>query len=143
MADNTLATLDVRDALSAEGHSSFCSLKQGTMKEKAAFYNATSNPDHKVGDFINKVIRVKDIYVEAIELDDEETGESVSAPRIVLIDTDGKTYQAVSRGVFNSLVRLINTFGQPTWEEGLPLLVRQISLGKNQMLTLEIAVDEL
>lgn len=143
MADNTLATLDVRDALSAEGHSSFCSLKTGTLKEKAAFYNATSNPDHKVGDYINKVIRVKDIYVEAIELEDEETGEAVSAPRIVLIDTEGKTYQAVSRGVFNSLVRLINTFGQPTWEEGLPLLVRQISLGKNQMLTLEIDVNSL
>lgn len=138
-----LATLDVRGAMSESSSQAFCSMRTGTAKEKAALYNATSNPNHKVGDYINKTIRVKDIYVEAIELEDDESGDTITAPRIVLVDVDGDSYQAVSKGVFNSLIRLINTFGQPTWEEGLPLIVRQISLGKNQMLTLEIDVASL
>lgn len=135
-----LATIDVKDAMSAGGSTAYCSLKSGTMKEKAALFNAMSNPNHKVGDFINQTIRVKDVYVETIELVDDETGEVVTAPRIVLIDTNGQTYQAVSKGIFTALSRLIKTFGEPTWDEGLPCIVRQISLGRNQMLTL--ALDE-
>lgn len=144
MAENTgLATVDVKDAMSATGSSAYSSLKSGTRKEKAALYNAMSNPTHKVGDFINKTINVKDVYVEVIDVTNDETGETEQAPRIVLIDTDGVTYQAVSRGIFNSLSRLIRTFGEPTWDEGLPCTVKQISLGKNQLLTLEINEDEI
>ena len=144
MAENTgLATVDVKDAMSATGSSAYSSLKSGTLKEKAALYNAMSNPTHKVGDFINKTIRVKDVYVEVIDVTNDETGETEQAPRIVLIDTEGVTYQAVSRGIFNSLSRLIRTFGEPTWEDGLPCTVKQISLGKNQLLTLEINEEEI
>lgn len=144
MAENNgLATMDVRNAMSAHGSQAYSSMRSGTVKEKAALYNAMSNPDHKVGDYINKTLVIKDIYVESIELTDEETGEVQIAPRIVLIDKDGVTYQAVSKGVFNALSRLIQTFGEPTWEEGLPCIVRQISLGRNQMLTLEVDVDAL
>lgn len=138
-----LATMDVRGALSAGGQQAYCSMQSGTAKEKAALYNATSNPEHKVGDYINKTIRVKDVYVEAIELTDADTNDTIIAPRIVLVDVDGGSYQAVSKGVYNSLVRLIHTFGEPTWEEGLPLVVKQISLGKNQMLSLEINIEEM
>lgn len=141
MAD--LMNVSVRDAMSQDSALSYSSMKSGTLKEKAALYNAMSNPAHKVGDYINKMIRVKDVYVEIIDLEDEDTKETVQAPRIVLIDTDGDTYQAVSKGVFNSLTRLISTFGEPTWEDGLPCVVRQISLGKNQMLSLEVDVESI
>lgn len=145
MADNiqALATIDVKGALSADGPTAYSSLRSGTVKEKAALYNAMSNPKHKVGDYINKTIMVKDVYVEVVEIEDTDsdgnkTGDTITAPRIVLVDVDGETYQAVSKGVFNALGRLFRTFGEPTWEEGLPLTVVQISLGKNQMLTLEV-----
>lgn len=144
MAENTeLATIDVRNALSQTSNGAYSSLKAGTMKEKALFHNATSNPTHKVGDYINKTIRVKDIYVESIMVINEETKKEEPAPRIVLVDTEGKSYQAVSRGVLNALTRLIQNFGEPTWEEGLPLVVKQISLGTRQMLTLDVDVEAL
>ena len=143
MAENTgLATIDVRDALSSQSNGAYSSLKSGTMKEKALFHNATSNPAHKVGDYINRTIKVKDIYVESIELTDDDGNVSV-APRIVLVDTEGEAYQAVSRGVLNALTHLIQTFGEPTWDEGLPLIVRQVSFGKNQMLTLDVDAEAL
>lgn len=142
MAENQgLATLDIQNAMSAQGTATYSSLKAGTLKEKAALYNAMSNPTHKVGDYINRSIRVKDVYVETIEITDEDTGEVVVAPRIVLIDTDGDSYQAVSKGVFSALSRAIKVFGEPTWDDGLPIIIRQVSLGKNQMLTFDVNVD--
>lgn len=144
MAENAgLATLDVRNAMSAGGSANYSSLKAGTLKEKAALFNAMSNPNHKVGDYINKSIRVKDVYVEIIELTDEDTGEVTNAPRIVLIDTDGDSYQAVSKGIFSALSRAIQVFGEPTWDDGIPVIVRQISLGKNQMLTFDVDYDNI
>ena len=142
MAENQgLATFDVKNAMSAQGTAAYSSLKAGTLKEKAKLYNAMSNPTHKVGDYINRSIRVKDVYVEVIELTDEETCELVNAPRVVLIDVDGETYQAVSKGMFSALSRAIKVFGEPTWDDGLPIIIRQISLGKNQMLTFDVDYD--
>lgn len=144
MAENAgLATMDVRNAMSASGSASYSSLKAGTLKEKASLFNAMSNPNHKVGDYINKSIRVKDVYVEIIDLTDEDTGEVTQAPRIVLIDTDGDSYQAVSKGIFSALSRAIQVFGEPTWDDGLPVMIRQISLGKNQMLTFDVDYDNI
>ena len=138
-----LATLDVQNAMSARGSAAYSSLKAGTLKEKAALFNAMSNPNHKVGDYINRSIRVKDVYVEVIELTDEDTGETTQAPRVVLIDTEGDSYQAVSKGIFSALSRAIKVFGEPTWDDGLPIIVRQLSLGKNQMLTFDVDYDNI
>ena len=135
--------LTVAGTLTADGGNSYSSLKADTRKEKAHLYNVMSNPDHKVGVFINKHIWVKDIYVELIELEDEDTGETVTAPRVVLIDGDGASYQAVSKGIFSSLSRLTKNFGEPTWGEPIPCIVKQVSLGKNQMLTLQVDESQL
>lgn len=143
MADNAMVALNVSDTLSAESPSQYSSMVAGTRKEKADYYNATSNPKHKVGDYINQTIVVRDVFVEVIELEDEDSGDIVYAPRIVLIDMEGETYQAVSNGIFRDLARLFKTFGEPTWEDGLPCTVKQISLGKNQMLKLEVNADML
>lgn len=138
---NALANTNVKDTLSSSSTSSYCSLKAGTMREKAMLYNAMANPTHRLGDYINVVINVRDVFVELIELTDDLTGETTVAPRIVLIDTGNETFQAVSKGIYNSLSRLIQTFGEPTWEGGLPVKVKQISIGKNQLLTLEVDLD--
>ena len=139
--NNQLANTNVKDTLSQNSTTAYCSLKAATMREKAMLYNAMANPTHRLGDYINVTIFVRDVYVELIELSDELTGEVTMAPRIVLIDTGNETFQAVSKGIYNSLSRLIQTFGEPTWEGGLPLKVKQVSLGKNQLLTLEADLE--
>ena len=141
--NNTLANTNVRDTLSSNSTSSYCSLSANTVREKALLYNAMANPQKRLADCINLTLNIRDIFVELIELSDELTGEVTMAPRIVLIDTDNVSYQAVSKGIYNSLARLIKTFGDPTWEGGLPLVVKQIQAGKNQILTLEVNLDAL
>ena len=71
--------------------------------------------------------------------DGSRTGELDLVPRIVLIDTEGRADQAVSAGVYNALNRLCMVDGMPTWENGMPLTVVQVTRGMNKMLTVKVA----
>lgn len=138
MAEEIMATVNVAQELSAEATSTFCSVQGGDRKTKALIYNAMNNPKHKVGDFINKTIDVKDVFVELIEQTSEETGETVQVPRVVLIDDKGEAYQAVSVGIFNAVKNAIQVFGQPTWDEPLKCMIKQIAVKNGSMLTFEV-----
>ena len=91
---------------------------------------------------IGKIINVKDVFVEEVRFADEETGEITFAPRIVVIDTNGESYQAVSVGVMSAFKKLFQLFGQPTWPEGIPLEVKQVKNGKNNILTFAIPMTK-
>lgn len=138
MSDNTQEIVSISQELSENATTSFCSIQGGTREAKAQVYNAANNPTHKVGDYINKVINVRDVLAEQIEITDEETGVVENAVRVVLIDDKGESYQAVSTGIYNALKRAIQVFGAPTWDEPLPCLIKQVSVGKGSMLTFDI-----
>ena len=114
------------------------SLKNDTKEEKQILYKAMSNPDKRLGDCINQVIHVKDLFMEEVEMTNEETGEITKCPRIVLIDEDGVSYQSVSFGIFNALKRVISVFGNPTWEDPIPLKVIQVTRKEKKMLSLDV-----
>ena len=141
-----LATADEGSALA------FSSMKAETAQEKAALFNAISDPAHKLGDVINQVIYVKDIYVESIEMPKTDAdgnpvynadGEQLmdAVPRVVLIDADGDTYQAVAVSVVNNINRLIKLFGMPTWEPAIPVEVKQRSVGSNRIYSFNVRAD--
>lgn len=135
-------TADIRsyDVRELEGGklAAYCSVRAETMAEKALVFNAANNPQHKVNDFINKLIMLKDVYAETLELVNQETGEYEKAPRIVLIDENGEAYECVSVGMFSSLKKLIATFGEPTWDEPIPVIVKQEKVKNGSMLTLSV-----
>ncbi len=118
----------------------FCSMKAESDEEKAALFNAMNDPDKRLGDCINMTIQAKDLYIEVVNCTDEQTGEVTAAPRIVIIDESGKSYQCVSVGVFSALKKIIQVFGAPTWEKPLPITIKQITKGKKSMLTLNVAM---
>ncbi len=130
--------VNLNTELSENATSVYCSVQGGDRKTKALVYNASNNPEHKVADFINKTIMVKDVLVEIIQVENEETGELEEAPRVVLIDDKGKAYQAVSAGMFSAIKKAIQIFGQPTWDEPLPMLIKQVSVKRGSMLTCEV-----
>lgn len=116
------------------------SLKTDSPEEKAKFYNVMNNPEKRVADMIGKVIKVKDVFVEVIELTNEQTGEIQKCPRTVLIDEKGIGYQAVSIGVFSAIKKLFDVFGTPDrWTNPIPLEVQQIKKGMRNILTFKIA----
>lgn len=138
--ETSLAVAEKETALNLMGEqkASFTSLKNETNVEKQILYKAMSNPDKRLGDCINTVIMAKDLFMEQVEMTNQETGEIQVCPRIVIVDKDGVSYQSVSFGVFNALKRVIQVFGNPTWEQPIPLKVIQVTRGEKKMLSLDI-----
>lgn len=117
---------------------SYSSIKASTMEEKKAFFNAVNSTQKRIGDCINEVINIKDVYVEVVKCTNDETGEVKMCPRVVLVDNEGTSFQSVSVGIFNGIKKIFEIFGTPDqWETTLPLKVKQITKGQNKILTLE------
>ena len=116
----------------------YSSVKVETPEAKALLFNAMNNPAYRIADCINKVIMVKDIFVETVECVNKESGEVSTCPRVVVIDADGVGYVAVSTGIYNAIRKVIAIFGEPTWENPIPLEVKQISKGDRKILTFNV-----
>lgn len=129
--------VNLSEELSENSTSVYCSVQGGTREQKALIYNAATNPQHKVADFINKTIMVKDVLIEIIQIENED-GSISEAPRVVLIDGKGEAYQAVSAGMLTAIKRAIQIFGAPTWDEPLPMTIKQVSVKNGSMLTVEV-----
>ena len=118
----------------------YCSMTATTDEQKALLFNATNNPEYRLGDCINQTISVKDVFVEAVQCVNRETGEANICPRIVLIDVDGKGYACVSIGIFSAIKKIFGIFGEPAnWKKPIAMTVKQVSKGDRKMLTLNVA----
>lgn len=128
--------------MSGGGTEMYCSvINDGSMQNKAKVYNMINNPDKRISDVIGEVIQMKDILAHNIDVISEETGEIMKALRVVIIDADGISYEAVSQGVSNSLQRIMDIFGQPnTWEAPIPVKAVQKSTrnGNNKVTILKV-----
>ena len=118
----------------------YTSMVASTPEQKAKLFNAMNNPDKRIADCINMRIKAKDLYIEVVDCTNEETGEVTACPRIVIIDEKGVSYQAVSVGIYSALKKVIQVYGEPTWNEPITFEVKQITKGKKQMLTLNMIV---
>ncbi len=127
--------------LTGEHVCSYCSFTPETIEQKAHLYNLMSEPEFRIGDCINKIINVQHVYVESVPCTNVETGEVRMCPRVILIDNEGHGYQSVSVGVFSSVKRIFAMFGEPAyWEKPIPIEIKQVTKGKNKMLTLKVAL---
>lgn len=118
--------------LSDTARSNYSSIKGESREEKARLFKAKSSPDKRLADCINQKIYAKDVYMEVVSIADEVTGEVQDCPRVVLLDKDGISYTSVSFGIYNSLKSLVAVYGEPTWEEPIPVIVKQKETGKNR-----------
>lgn len=116
---------------------SYCSLSAEKPEDAGKLYNAQNNPDKRIKDCVNVPISVKDVFVETVTLVKEETGEVNKCPRVVLIDDKGVSYVAVSLGIFSSVVKMIKTFGQPTYVNPVVMMPVLINKGDRSLLSLK------
>lgn len=116
-----------------------CSIKpSGDRKKDAQIFSALNNPEYRLANFINKRIKVKNVLVEVRDIMNEETGEIDTVPRTVLIDEEGKAYQATSKGIFTALKNAYEVFGKAPWEPALEIEVKQVAVGRGSMLTFDV-----
>lgn len=119
----------------------YCSMRVESVEDKKKLFNYVNNPSKRVGDCINEVIEIKDIYIAEIDIVNKDTGEVSVCPRTILISSDGQSYQAVSVGVFNAIRNLIFMLGDPmTWDAPVPIKIKQITKNTNSILTFEVLV---
>lgn len=116
----------------------YCSFTPESKEESARLYRAMTNPDHKISDCINQEIDLVDVFVEMVEMTNDESGEVTHVPRCVLFAADGQTYAATSNGICNALRRLIMVFGTPTWIDPIRVAIRQIQIGSRRCYTLDV-----
>lgn len=122
--------------LTSERKTQFCSMIPKNEDEEIVLFNAMNNPEKRIGDCINMTINVKHVFCEVVTCVNRETAETNMCPRIVLIDTDGVGYQAVSLGVFSALKKIFAIKGSPTtWKKPVKLQVVQITKGDRKLLT--------
>lgn len=136
---NNEAVNAISTIMGAEVGSVFCSIEQDGSRENATkIYNAMNNPEFRVADFINKKIEVQDVLIEVREILNEDTGEIARVPRIVLIDTNGKGYQATSVGMHNAIRNAFLAFGPAPWNPALAFEIKQRSTKNGSMLTADV-----
>lgn len=123
----------------------YTTLDVSTKEGKKKLYQIKNHPDHTLSDYINKPIRITDIYVDVNprmnkDPDSENFGCVEDKPRTVLIDENGESYvSGVSIGIFNAVKEIIRTFGDPsTWDEPLEVVPVNVKTPKGNMLSLDI-----
>jgi len=136
IVDGQAMLVDLQTAVS-----SYCSMNPTTDEERKSLYNAVNAPAHRLSEFIGQTITITDVYVEIVQITNEQTGEVTEAPRIVLFDGEGNSWACVSTGVFGSLKKLFAVFGTPdTWSNPITLQVKQIERGQGKRILTLVAV---
>lgn len=112
----------------SEGRSSvFSTVKGNDHDSRMTVFNATTNSE-PISENLGKVIDLVNIVVQVIDIADEETGEMATVPRTILIDRSGKSYHAISNGVFKSVENLLGVLGMPdTWTK--PVTIKAVQGG--------------
>lgn len=139
MTEQTTAIATVSTMLSAEAGTTFCSIQPNGDRETAKrVYNAMNDPEFRIADFINKTIEVENVLLEIRDILNEESGEISRVPRVVLIDAEGKAYQATSVGMFNVVKNAFAVFGPAPWTPALKMHIKQKAVKNGSMLTATI-----
>ena len=131
----------------------YASFQPDTVDGKIKLYNAINSPDERLADVINMPIILRDVVITKVQLSEEmnkpndknpfavETNENKAREgfRVILIDTEDKSYTATSAGVYNSVCTMRNVFGTLHFDEGLKVMVKQIKTKNGNTLTISIA----
>lgn len=118
----------------------YASFEPISKEDKIKLYNAFNSPDEKIGSVINQSIDVVDVVLAHVELVNERTGEVEDAVRTILIDKEGRSFDATSSGIYNSVLTIQSVFGTLHFstDEPLTVVVKQIKTKRGSTLTLSI-----
>lgn len=82
---------------------------------------------------LDKVIQVRNIIVQQVEMLDEKSGELKAQPRVILVDEDGRAFHAISAPLFRDVENWLGMLGKPsTWKGALPVKVTKEGTGNSQ-----------
>jgi hypothetical protein len=107
---------------------------------KLAQLQAVTNSE-PLRDHFNEPIPVKNIVIQAVDMEDERTHVVSKQPRIILLDGENNAYHCISQGALKSVGNIIGIMGDPsTWNGETVGIIAKEKPGKlGRYITLEIA----
>lgn len=113
-----IAGVDLLNDLKNPGSKFYCSIvDDGTRASKVDIYNAVGGACEQLLDHEGKTLEIVDVAAHPIKVTDEKTGEIHEVLRTILIDKEGRGYQAVSEGVVGALQKIYSIIGAPSWKD--------------------------
>ncbi|MEE3344885.1 MAG: hypothetical protein VZS44_12380 [Bacilli bacterium] len=118
----------------------YCSIVAKDNDEKKKLFNALENCDLLLNDCVGQKIKMKDLYIEAYENEDEDSGEVKTKYRTIIFDADGQTYATGSYGIYNILNKIVAIYGLPSnWAEPVEVeVIKKATRDGKQSLSLKL-----
>jgi hypothetical protein len=86
---------------------------------------------------IGKTIALTNFIVQPVELVQDD-GSVNTAPRVILIDKDGKGYHATSIGMLTSIRNILASLGEPSsWPEPVNIQVVKVKANRGSFMTIK------
>lgn len=138
--------MNVNGNMPGEAMAMFSSFNSDSREDKVKLYNALTNPDRRIADYINTTIGIKDVVMVPVDMvqtiDKEGNPFEDEAPktrkmmRTIILADDGYSYGATSDGISNSLRMLYQVFGTLHFDEPVKMQVKQVKARRGNVLNL-------
>lgn len=93
------------------------------LEDKKLAFTANKKIDHLIKNIVGEKIKVKGFIKTVTELTNEETGEVTFKDRLILVDTENKSYYSGSKAFIQTMEDYVNAFGVMTEENPVEILV--------------------
>lgn len=114
----------------------FSTIEAVDFESKVALMTALSNSE-PIAENLKKTILLANVVVESTDMADEKTGEIKAQPRILLIDSKGNAFHAISTPLYRDVKRFLSIMKHPsTWAAPAPVYVVQEGQGTRKYFTL-------
>lgn len=116
----------------------FSSVQITDTASRIKIYNAMTSAKSLRLEALGETIYIKDLIVQPVEGENDETGEIENYLRTTLLTIDGEAYSAGSNGVSVSVRNILAAFGHPNdwvangFPNGLPVRAVQKPSGKGR-----------
>lgn len=145
VAQQATATVNIQNVTNAGAGAMITSLRANPNDRAASVrvFNAMNNPNERIANHINETIEVQDYLIEMAEIEDTDSygnglGSYSVVPRVVLVSSDGTSYQAVSYGIANAVRNVVMVCGDAPWKPAVQLKIKQVPTKRGSMLTVDM-----
>lgn len=124
---NTLMTLG------RQGFTLSTSLDLTNPQNRVTLLKAMQDCDFRLTEHVNMPFDATDYVAHKVMMTSKESGEVVEVTRLVIVDTQGKTYQCVAETLLQSIQTVAFAYGPPPWANPITLTVRTKKRGERSI----------
>lgn len=115
----------------------YSSMKSETFADRIKLSAALSASQPIAETILGKPLFLSHVIIQAADMTNEQTGEPVTVPRVVLVDEDGHAYHGISGPLYRDATNLLGIAGDPArWAEPVAVQVTREGSGTRKYFTM-------